>query len=762
MKYQICNLKITGMDCASCIVHIEKELKSLEGVHEANLNFATETGEVHYNPKKTSVEDLKQAVKKAGYTAEVIKESSSHHDMHEMADHKDHHTHGEDHSAHAAAEDASAIKKRLIKFVVGAILSIIVLALTFVWKVDAGMEIMMILTLIILVYSGQEFFVRGIPSLFRGRPGMDTLVALGVGAAFLYSSYVTLFTEGHEEYFMDAAIITTFIILGRYLEAKAKGSASQAIKKLLELSAKIAHRFKKDGSIEDIPIDQVQKEDLIRVKPGEKIPVDGVLTEGEASLDESMVTGESIPIDKVVGDKLIGATVNGNTTFTMKAEKVGSETMLSQIIKMVQQAQMSKAPIQKLVDIISGYFVWGVVAVAVLTFLIWMLVMGVEPDRALIITVTVLIIACPCALGLATPISIVVGSGKGAKMGILIKKSESLEKMKKITTICFDKTGTITEAKPKVTDFVLYEVPKDSHAAFSLDSISPEEKEGYEQKIIQYIASLEHQSEHPLAKAVVDYWGKKDYLDVKNVVAVTGKGIVGLANNHIVLIGNKEFLESKKVMRCAELDEKSEELAEEGKTVLFFAIDGKQRGILAMQDKEKETSKKSIELLHSRGIKTVMMTGDNEKVAKSIAKQVGIDEVLAKVSPADKTEKIKALQEAGEFVAMVGDGINDSPALAQADIGIAMGTGTDVAMEAGDLVLVKGDLMKAVEAIELSKATLKNIKQNLFWAFGYNSIGIPIATLGFLNPAVSAAAMAFSSISVVLNALRLKRFRVKV
>jgi Cu+-exporting ATPase len=767
MKHQICNLKIAGMDCASCIVHIEKELKSLKGVHEANLNFATETGQVHYDPKKTTVEELKAAVKKAGYTAQVTQnepaeKEKGEHEMKDTADHEDHHIMGEDHSAHAAAEDEAGIKKRFMKFLVGAILSIIVLALTFVWKVDSGMEIMMVLTLIILVYSGREFFTRGIPSLLRGRPGMDTLVALGVGAAFLYSSYVTLFTTGHEEYFMDAAIIATFIILGRYLEAKAKGSASKAIKKLLELSAKVAHRLKKDGSVEDIPIDQVNKDDLIRVKPGEKVPVDGVLAEGEASLDESMVTGESIPVDKVSGDKLIGATINGNTTFTMKAEKVGSETMLAQIIKMVQQAQMSKAPIQKLVDFISGYFVWGVVGVAVATFLIWMLIMGVKPDRALIITVSVLIIACPCALGLATPISIVVGSGKGAKMGILIKKAESLEKMKKITTVCFDKTGTITEAKPKVTDFVLYEVPKESEAAFSLDGISPQKTDDYKDKVIQYIASLEHQSEHPLAKAVIDYWEKEDYLEVKNVVAVTGKGIVGLANSHIVLIGNKEFLESKKVMRCAELDEKSDQLASEGKTVLFFAIDGKQRGILALQDREKETSKQAIKLLHSKGIKTVMMTGDNQKVAQSIAKRVGIDEVLAKVSPADKTEKIKALQAAGEFVAMVGDGINDSPALAQADIGIAMGTGTDVAMETGDIVLVKGDLMKAVEAIELSKATLKNIKQNLFWAFAYNSIGIPVAALGFLNPAFSAAAMAFSSISVVLNALRLKRFKVKL
>jgi P-type Cu+ transporter len=762
-------LNITGMTCASCVAHIQDGLKTLDGVESCEVNFAMEKGQVTYDDAKLKPKDLIAKVKEVGYIAVIADEHSGHHkkehhqdhgmSQHEGHDMSSHADHGEDHSRHAKAESDQRIQELWRKFVVGFVLSIVILPLTFVWKVENGMEIMMVLSLAILLYSGREFFERGIPNLIKGRPQMDTLVALGVGAAFLYSSYVTLFTDVHEEYFMDVAIIATFIILGRYLEAKAKGSASAAIKKLMELSAKVAHRVKMDGSVEDIPIDRVQVGDLLRVKPGEKVPVDGLITEGEGTLDESMVTGESIPVDKKEGDHVIGATINGNTTFVMEAQKVGSDTMLAHIVKLVEQAQMSKAPIQKLVDIISGYFVWAVITIATIAFLVWIFVIGVDPSRALIITVAILIIACPCALGLATPISIVVGSGKGAELGILIKNSATLEKAHKITAVAFDKTGTITEGKPKVTDFILYEVPEGAESSFFLDKISPQQNKEYKAKIVHYIASLEHQSEHPLGKAVIDHAGREDFIDFKNVTAVIGKGIMGTANQHKVLIGNKGFMEAEKVMRCAALDEQADELASDGKTVLFFAIDGKQRGILALQDGEKKTSKQAIQLLHKRGVKTIMITGDNEKVAKSIAKQVGIDEIHAQVPPEQKTEIIKGLQAKGLFVAMVGDGINDSPALAQADVGIAMGTGTDVAMETGDLVLVKGDLMKAVEAIDLSRATLRNIKQNLFWAFIYNSVGIPVAALGLLNPAFSAGAMAFSSLSVVLNALRLKRFK---
>ncbi len=721
------------MNCASCIVHIEKGLKSLDGVQEANLNFATESGFVTYDPEKVSKNDIIKAVKKVGYKAEVIDEQG--HEEHDM---------GEGHSDHAADEDAALIRDRLYKVIVGFILSAIVLWLTFFFDMAREGEIMMILTLIVLAYSGRDFFVRGIPNLLRLRPGMDTLVALGVGAAFLYSSYVILFTEGTEEYFMDAAVIATFIVLGRYLEARAKGGASKAIKKLLELSAKVAHLVKSDDSIEDVPIDQVKAGDILRVKPGEKIPVDGVIEKGTANIDESMVTGESIPVDKADGDKVIGATINGNTVFNMKAEKVGSETMLAQIVKMVQEAQMSKAPIQKLVDIIAEYFVWGVIFIATSTFFIWMLAIGLEPSRALIITVAVLIIACPCALGLATPISIVVGSGKGASMGILIKKAESLEKTHKITAIAFDKTGTITKGEPAVQDF--------------------KDLSENENKTLSIALALEDNSEHPLAKSIVEYVLNKNDIpkpDVDAFEAVIGKGVKGNIEGKAYYLGSSRYMKELGVLT----DETTKEIInrqEKGYTVLILSDQEKVIAIFGVQDGVKDTSKEAIKLLKKRHIRTVMLTGDNEKVAQNIADEVGIDEVHAGVTPDRKKDIIENLQKEGLFVAMVGDGINDSPALAQADVGISMGTGTEVAMEAGDIVLVKGDLMKAVEAIELSRATLRNIKQNLFWAFLYNSVGIPIAALGLLNPALSAGAMAFSSISVVLNALRLKSFKVKL
>ncbi|MBU1682438.1 cation-translocating P-type ATPase, partial [Patescibacteria group bacterium] len=469
-------LEITGMTCASCVLHIENDLKEFEGVEEAVVNLPMKRGSVTFNPDKVSMDDILKSVKKSGYVAQIA------------GKHKGHHKHGgdvEDHAGHAQAETKTHVRERMIKFLVALILSIVILILGFVWKIDRGMEVMMVLSFIIILYSGREFFKRGIPDLLRGRPAMDTLVALGVGAAFLYSSYLTLFTTKHEEYFMDVAIIVTFILLGRFLEAKAKGKASGAIRKLLELSAKIAHRIGKDGKIEDISADHVKMGDLLRVKPGEKIPTDGVIIEGYGAIDESMVTGESIPNDKGEGDKIIGATLNGNTAFTMKATKVGSETVLSQIIKMVQDAQMHKAPIQKLVDIVAGYFVWGVIVIATITLLGWSFYGDGTIAKALIPTVAVLIIACPCALGLATPISIVVGSGKGAQLGILIKKTESLEKAHKITAIAFDKTGTITKGHPEVQEF--------------------KNLNGDEGQALGIALALEEHSEHPLAKSVINF-----------------------------------------------------------------------------------------------------------------------------------------------------------------------------------------------------------------------------------------------------------------
>jgi Cu+-exporting ATPase len=736
------NFLVTDMNCASCVNHIEKDVGKMKGVQNIQVNFATNKAEVVFDSKKLSATDITQQIKKTGYTA--ILEDDSEKPSHMSHGNMDHSQmdHGEDHSKHVGPESNAEIKSKRNKVIFGALASVILTLLDFVFEIPFEGIVMMILTAAVLFYTAKEFFVRGLPSFFlRGRPNMDTLVSLGISAAFFYSSYNVLFTGIHENYFMDAAIISTFIILGRYLEAKAKGSASQAIKKLLQLSAKVAHKLVKKGVVEDIPVDQVKKGDVLVVKPGEKIPVDGVLVQGNATIDESMVTGESIPVDKEKGDRVIGATVNGNTMIQVSAEKVGKETMLAQMVKMVEQAQMSKAPIQKMVDLISQYFVWVVLIIALSTFLGWYLT-GTDVSQALIYTVAVLIIACPCALGLATPISIVVGSGKGAEMGILLKKAESLEKVHKITAICFDKTGTITKGHPEVQTF---EVTAKNNS----------------KQVLEIAQALEQHSEHPLAKSILDYCREKKVKlqEITAFKAVTGKGVTGKFAKKTYSLGSSSYMKSLKIS-LKESQEAIDSLHEEGQTVLMLSDEKQLIGYFGVQDGVKKSSKQAIKLLHDRGIRTVMMTGDNEKVAHAIAKQVGIDEVLAEVSPEEKTKKIKELQKSGLFVAMVGDGINDSPALATADVGIAMGTGTDIAIESGDIVLVKGDLLKAVEAIELSEATLRNIKQNLFWAFVYNSVGIPVAALGFLNPIFSAVAMAFSSISVVLNALRLKWFKV--
>lgn len=730
-----CNLSIDLMNCASCVMHIEKDLKKKKGIHKASINFAMEGGEVHYDPNLISEEEIVQTIKKTGYPAKVVKME---HEMGHTSDME--HGEAENHSGHAKAESKSQTAHRRNLVIFSAVASAPILLFTFFYHFEQAPLIMLILALLILVISGREFFVKGIPSLFRGRPGMDTLVALGVGAAFVYSSYLVLFTESTDEYFMDVAIISTFILLGRYLEALAKGRASEAIKKLLELSAKVAHRLV-GKETEDVPIEKVNKGDLLLVKPGEKVPVDGVIVDGAGTIDESMVTGESIPVDKKIGDLVVGATINGNTVFTMRAEKVGKDTLLAHIVKLVQEAQMSKAPIQKLVDIISGYFVWVVILIAILTLVLWYYFVG-EISRSVVYMVSVLIIACPCALGLATPISIVVGSGKGASMGILLKKAESLELMHKISAICFDKTGTITKGHPEVQKYF---------------SVSGDDKVN-----LGIALALEKNSEHPLAKSIVDYVAKKkevSEIEVNSVEAVTGKGIMAKYKNEKYHFGSLKYMKELKVDFGDALSG-IDELQENGFTTLILSDGGEILAYFGVQDAIKETSQEAIDKLKELDIRTVMITGDNHRVAQSIAKEIGIDEVHAEVSPEDKVNIVKELQEEGFVVAMVGDGINDSPALAQANVGIAMGTGTDIAMESGDVVIVKGDLMKAVESIALSEATLKNIKQNLFWAFIYNTIGIPVAAIGLLNPMISSFAMAFSSISVVLNALRLKRFKI--
>lgn len=742
MSNQKVQLDIQGMHCASCVVHIESDLKNKAGIKDVRVNIATEQAQVEYDEQQITTNEIIATIKRTGYSANLINNNSTrsfqaHTDIHSNRGVDRSITQAKNHHDHATAENEQRVKDRLVKVITAGIATLAVLVFMVV-DVLNGRFIMLVLT-VGIVLVGKEFFIIGYPALFRGKPEMNTLVALGITAAFVYSTYTTLFKPELGEYFMDVGIITTFILLGRYLEARAKSKASEAIKKLIQLSPKIAHKFVHVNQTKDIAVNEVQKGDVLLVKPGEKIPVDGVIVSGAASIDESMVTGESVPTDKQEGDGVVGATINGNQAFTMRAEKVGSETVLAHIVQLVQDAQMSRAPIQKLVDTVSTYFVWAIIGIAVVTFFAWLVATAVV-SQALIITVAVLVVACPCALGLATPISIVVGTGRGASAGVLIKNAESLEKIHKITAIAFDKTGTITRGRPEVKEWVV--INNDSK-----DSLSA-------------ILALESQSEHPLAKSIIG-WYAKEHRTIKpvqltQVTAATGKGIEAQAKDIIYRAGSIKFLKENKVEMSIEDAKKIDQYVQKGYTVVGCTKNTDMIGFFAIQDGLKESSEEAVKLLRKKNIKTIMLTGDNESVAKEIAKRVGINKVIAEVTPEEKVMAIKELQLSGEFVAMVGDGINDSPALAQAQVGFAMGTGTDIAMEAGDVVLVHGDLLKAAEAISLSEKTLANIKQNLVWAFGYNIILIPVAAFGLLNPGISAAAMALSSISVVVNALRLR------
>lgn len=728
-------LQITDMNCSSCVSKIENALKKTPGISDANVNFASNAAEVEFDESKIQAAEIVKIIDKVGYTAIMAtdqrREDHSHHG-HDQMEHSGH-------EGHLQAEDTTAVQKKLYRFLFGAAVSVIfVLHAVLQFKIPYLHYGMAVLTLAVLLYTGGEFIKKGfLPFVKSLSPNMDTLVALGVWAAFGYSIY-NLFVLGQtEEYFMDATIISSFIILGRYLEARAKNKANAAVQKLLDLGAKLAHLVNKNGEISEIEVEKLQPGDILLVKPGEKIPTDGVLIEGSASIDEAMISGESMPVEKNEGDQVIGATVNGFSSFKMRVTVGSEQTVLKQIIRLVQEAQMSKAPVQKLVDLISGYFVWVVIVVAVLTTSIWVY-LGYDFSQAIIYSVAVLIIACPCALGLATPISIVVGTGRAAEFGILIKKAEILEKISQIDVVCFDKTGTITYGHPQVTDFAIHE-NKNNWA---------------KEDVLNYLKVLEESSEHPLAKAVVNFAKAemKDLsakvLQVSEVKATSGQGVAGLVQGVKVKIGLAKFV----------LGNEADNEDNSADTVIFFDIGAEVSGEIHLKDEVKESSTEAIRRLKEKGIKTVMLTGDGQAVAAQIAQEVGIDEFMARISPESKVNKIKELKAQGLMVAMIGDGINDAPALAAADIGIAMGTGTDVAMESGDMVILKGDLLKAVHAMDLSLATLKNIKQNLFWAFFYNVVGIPLAALGFLNPIISSLAMAFSSISVVLNALRLKRF----
>ncbi|MGL5642034.1 MAG: copper-translocating P-type ATPase [Paraclostridium sp.] len=608
-----------------------------------------------------------------------------------------------------------------------------------------------------IVGAGYKFYINGTKAMLTKSPNMDSLVAVGTAAALLYSIYTTIQLASkdamtmsghhHQLYYESAGIIIALILFGKYLESRSKGKTSEAIKKLMGLQPKTAIVVKNNEEIE-IPIDEVEEGDIIVVKPGSKIPVDGVVIEGHTSVDESMLTGESMPVSKKVGDRVTGASINKNGNIRFKADKVGSDTALAQIIKLVEDAQGTKAPIAKLADTVSGYFVPTVLLIATISALAWFFIGGKDVVFSLTIFISVLVIACPCALGLATPTAIMVGTGKGAENGILIKGGEALESAHKINTIIFDKTGTITEGKPVVTDIITTNVVN-------------------EKELLQIAASAEKGSEHPLGEAIVKKGEEEkiEFLTPSNFNSITGHGIEVTISNHQVLLGNKKLMDDRNI-NLEDLHIQSDKLANEGKTPMYIAINNKIAGIIAVADIVKASSKKAVERLHEMGIKVAMVTGDNKKTANAIAKEVGIDIVLAEVLPEDKANEVKKLQDAGNFVAMVGDGINDAPALAKADIGVAIGSGTDVAIESASIVLMKSDLMDVPNAIKLSKETIKNIKQNLFWAFGYNTIGIPVAAgvlylFGgpLLNPMIAAAAMSLSSVSVVGNALRLRNFK---
>lgn len=738
-------IPIEGMTCASCASRIEKVVGKLDGVQSVNVNLATENANIEYDPQRTRLSLIKQTIEKAGYKALNIERK-------DMVDQD-------------KIRKEKEIRILWIKFIISAIFAVPLLYIAmgpmirlplpgFLDLVDHPLNyaIAQIVLTLPIVVAGYRFYIVGFKSLLRRSPNMDSLIAIGTTAAILYSFYSTYqisigkVHNVHRLYFETAGVIITLILLGKTLESISKGKTSEAIKKLMGLAPKTATVIQNDIEVE-MPIDEVEIGDIILVRPGEKIPVDGVVVKGHSAIDESMLTGESLPVDKNTGDNVFAATINENGTIQFKATKVGKDTALANIIKLVEDAQGSKAPIAKMADIVSGYFVPAVIAIAIIGFLAWLLT-GQTIGFALNIFISVLVIACPCALGLATPTAIMVGTGKGAEYGILFKSGEALESAHKIDTIVFDKTGTITEGKPEVTDII------------TTSDISREE-------LLRIAASAEKGSEHPLGEAIVRYARKEglELLEADNFKAVPGQGIEVVVNGMSVLIGNKKMM-TEKVISLEELESHSDRLASEGKTPMYIAMNKKISGIIAVADVVKESSERAIKKLQSMGIEVAMITGDNVRTANSIAKQVGIHRVIAEVLPGDKSDEVKKLQLEGKKVAMVGDGINDAPALVQADIGIAIGSGTDVAMESADIVLMRGDLMDVATAIHLSKSTIRNIKQNLFWAFGYNTAGIPIAAgllylFGgpLLSPMFAAAAMSLSSVSVVTNALRLKRFR---
>ena len=721
-------LKISGMSCAACSAKIEKKLARTEGISKAAVNLATEKALVVYDTKQIGVSDMIQIIEKLGYRAEPSQEISR------------------DREKEARQKEIKSLRNELIvsavlssPLILAMVLSLLNLEAAFLHNQYFQLAIATPVQFII----GFRFYRNAWYALRSGSANMDVLIAMGTSAAYFYSLYNVFYQKVpmgmmKDLYFEASAVIITLILVGKYLEAVAKGKTSEAIKKLMGLSPKTA-RVVRNGQESDIPIDEVKIGDLIIVRPGEKIPVDGKIITGNSSIDESMLTGESLPVEKTVGDQVIGATINKYGAFKFEATKIGKDTVLAQIIKLVEDAQGFKAPIQKLADQVSGVFVPVVIGIALLTFGTWYLISG-DFTRAIVSAVAVLVIACPCALGLATPTAIMVGTGKGAESGILIKSGEHLETAYKLNAIVLDKTGTITKGEPEVTDI---------KATGRLS----------DQEILRLAASAEKKSEHPLAAAIyqhgLDALGQVP--DPEKFEAIPGKGITALVQDSEILIGTRKLMKDKEI-ELGEIETTIREMEDEGKTAMLMAVNKSLEAVIAVADTLKEHSLEAISEFNQMGLEVYMITGDNLRTAQAIAAQVGIKHVLAEVLPENKAEEILKLKEAGKVVAMVGDGINDAPALATADIGMAVGTGTDVAMEAADITLMRGDLRAVSAAIRLSRKTIIKIKQNLFWAFIYNIIGIPFAALGFLNPVIAGGAMAFSSVSVVTNSLSLKRF----